>query len=225
MRANKSNYITYNAHFNDRLNALRFKRKNMNDFTAKMNDADLKICVTHSTYYIPHVRFYSMAFSVMYPKVFELLDLINNRMVELTGNQIGTGYYPCLYSLAGHIMQPKRFQQWKVAESDDEAYIEKIVQEMCDVAENLAMPLFERYSKLENVMNDLMHNEMKLGYEWEALPPIVYTIFDRKDLARDYLQKRLQKIIDFNEQNDGKAQHVIEKHNFYIKAFEEVLRE
>ena len=109
MRANKSNYITYNAHFNDRLNALGFKRKNMNDFTAKMNDADLKICVTHSTYYIPHVRFYSMAFSVMYPKVLELLDLLNNRMVELTGNT--TGYYPCLYSLAGHIMQPKRLSK------------------------------------------------------------------------------------------------------------------
>ena len=126
MRANKSNYITSKVHFIERLNTLGFKRKDMNEFTAKMNDADLKICVTHSTYYIPHVRFYSMAFSVMYPKVFELLDLINNRMVELTGNQIGTGYYPCLYSLAGHIMQPKRFQQWKVAESDDEAYIEAL---------------------------------------------------------------------------------------------------
>ncbi|MBQ2165956.1 MAG: hypothetical protein II447_04190, partial [Bacteroidaceae bacterium] len=74
-------------------------------------------------------------------------------------------------------------------------------------------------------MDDLMHDEMKLGYEIEALPPIVYTIFDRKDLARDYLQRSLQKTIDFNEQNDGKAQHVIEKHNFYIKAFEEILRE
>ena len=225
MRANKSNYITSKAHFIERLNTLGFKRKNMNDFTAKMNDADLKISVIHSTYYIPHVRFYYMSFLVSYPKVNELLDLINNRMVELTGNRIGTGYSPCLYSVSGHLMQPKRFQQWKVAESDDETYIETVVQEMCDYVENLVMPLFERYSKLENVMNDLMHNEMKLGYEWEALPPIVYTLFDRKELARDYLQKRLQKTIEFNEQNDGKTQRVVDEYNFYIKAFEEILRE
>ena len=49
MRANKSNYITSKVHFIERLNTLGFKRKDMNEFTAKMNDADLKISVTHST--------------------------------------------------------------------------------------------------------------------------------------------------------------------------------
>ena len=37
MRANKSNYIISKVHFIERLNTLGFKRKDMNEFTAKMN--------------------------------------------------------------------------------------------------------------------------------------------------------------------------------------------
>lgn len=176
----KNRYITYNEDLSSKLLSIGFIRKGGNTYVKKRGTVKYELPFTHSTHNEPHVRYYTITLSIEYQNVQEIID---NLDVVIGGFGINLGYLLPEYS----------FKEWKIAETSSDEYISFIVSDMYDNIANFAIPYFERYSEIKNVIEDIEGGVLNNQIDSSHYLPILYLLTGEKDLVIPYLQKELNR--------------------------------
>jgi hypothetical protein len=205
-------YITYNEALNRRMNDMGFKRKNRETFRRqsgeKYGDAIQEISFSHSTYHIPHVRFYHVHAFLHYPKIDELNKTIGANIYSTGGN-------------FGNIINGS-FKEWRVAESDTPEYIEGVVvEEICTDMERYIIPFMNRYSFFENILEDVEKGILSnYLYDFFHMPAVLYYLLGSKQQAYAFLERKMEYLKQMTEENRplylSHYQEFIEKFKFYV---------
>lgn len=176
----KNRYITYNEELFSKLQSIGFSRKRGNSYVKTKRVIKYELSFSHSTHNEPHVKYYTITLSIEYQKVQEIVDKMN---VVIGGFGINLGY----------LLPEFSFKEWKVTETSSDEYISFVVGDMYTNIVNFAIPYFERYSEIRNVIEDIEKGVLKNQIDSSHYLPILYLLNGDKDLVVPYLQKELNR--------------------------------
>jgi len=178
-------YITYNELLNQRFNAIGFRRKNRETFVKKKGNAVQELLFGHATYYMHHVRFYDLSYCLDFP------------IIEKFAKVLGVDYTPMINNVFFLIPGQTSFKDWRVDVSDNEDFINKTVNDICQEVEKYAVPFLDKYSDLD-VLLDAMEKEQISpdSYDYVRFPAIAYCMLGNYDKAIEQLHKKKQYILN-----------------------------
>lgn len=172
------------------MNNLGFKRTGGDWFVRQFNDTEQKIGFSHATYSEKHVKYYAIHIHLICPKIQEIIDAL------------GILVFPGLGIEIGYLMPEKRYYEWRIAESDSDSYVEKVVVDMVSKIRKHVIPHIEKYSTINNVIKGFEDYELKSPSNDKYLMPILYYLEGDMEGAVKYIEQTFQSMNQFFTNRD-----------------------
>lgn len=173
----KLGYITQNEELHSKLKMMGFKRKG-HDFFKEQELIRFELCFTHSVHYECHVKYYTITVMIEYLDVRKISQDLN---VDIGGFGINIG----------HLSQSNYFKEWKVPDNSTDTYVTGVITDMLQYILNYAIPYFERYSNMQNVIEDMELNMLTNQIDTCHYLPIMYYISGESEKACIYIENTL----------------------------------
>ena len=156
-------YITYSELLCSKLALLGFKRKNRAEFIRKQNGFNQMISYCHSSR-IPHVRDYYIIIGLYYPEVEKMGMDLDVYTTGAWGMNIG------------YLTPQKNFKEWRVENSASEDDIREVVNDMVNLIETYAVPFFDRYSEVNELIFELEVGTLLIPHLADYNLPLLYLL-------------------------------------------------
>ena len=192
MIVNRRKYITYNETLNAELQVLGFKRKARDWFVRKFNDTEQRIGFSHATYSEKHVKYYAIHIHLIFPKIQEIIDALEILTFAGFGMEIG------------YLMPENKYYEWRIAESDSDLYVEKVVKEIVQYIQKYVIPYIEKYSTIYSFIKGLENRELKSVPNEKYLLPILYYLEGDQKRAVRYIEQTFQTMSKYFPDIDSK---------------------
>lgn len=176
----KNIYSFFNNELSSKIKSLGFKKKRDLSFFRKIGATIHELGFTHSTHHESHIRYYTITVSIEHQKVVEIVNALG---VIIGGMGINIGY----------LSPEHNFIEWRISETSLEEEVSKVVSDMYCHIINYAVPYFNRYSDIKNVIADTENNILTNHLDIPHRLPILYYLNNEKEFAVSYMQRELNK--------------------------------
>ena len=176
----KLKYITQNEELYSKLKMLGFKRKG-HDFFKEHKSIRCELGFSHSVHHEPFVKYYTITVMIEY---IDVRKISHNLNVDIGGFGVNIGY----------LSENNYFKEWKVPDNSTDIYVSEVISDMYQYILNYAIPYFERYSDIKNVIADMELGILTNQIDTYHYLPIMYYISGESKKSCIYLDNRLNQL-------------------------------